>query len=80
MWAVGVILFEMLAGQVPFFSEYEKEIRDLIKDCKIDFRPIKTSPIIEDLVRKLLVKNRDTRIAPTEALNHAVFSKILKES
>lgn len=63
-WAVGVIIFELMFGNTPFFSKMSVEkIQKKIKAAKVIFPDRKKYPHLEysdeleDLVRKLLLKD-----------------------
>ena len=52
-WALGVLLFEMLAGYPPFFDIETARILDKITEGIIEF-PKFFSSTVKDLIRKLL--------------------------
>ena len=60
-WALGILIFEMLAGYPPFFDENPFGIYQKILAGKIDF-PRHFDIQAKDLVRKLLSADRTKRI------------------
>ena len=70
MWNLGVLLFEMLAGEAPFRSKSQTELFNKIKACKIGF-PKNFSLSAKDLVRKLLKTTAEDRINVEGLLDHA---------
>ena len=60
-WAVGVLVFEMLAGYPPFYDENPFGIYQLILAGKIEF-PRFVETHARDLVRKLLTADRAKRL------------------
>jgi calcium-dependent protein kinase len=82
IWAVGVIMYFMLSGEMPFTSDNRKDL----------FRKIRKEPInlalpeweglsssSKDLVEKLLIKDPKKRITITEALQHQWFKLVKTE-
>jgi calcium-dependent protein kinase len=37
IWSLGIILYILLSGVPPFYSDNEEEIYELILRCKVDF-------------------------------------------
>jgi hypothetical protein len=64
LWAVGVMLYEMLSGRLPFEGEgYNEIISGVLMD---DHRPLsevapEVPPRLAEIVEQALVKNRDLR-------------------
>eukprot|EP00455_Lapot_gusevi_P010761 TRINITY_DN14900_c0_g1_i5.p1 TRINITY_DN14900_c0_g1~~TRINITY_DN14900_c0_g1_i5.p1 ORF type:complete len:359 (+),score=86.70 TRINITY_DN14900_c0_g1_i5:179-1255(+) len=59
-WALGILIFEMLAGYPPFFDENAYGIYQKILLGRIDF-PRTIDPDAKDLIRKLLTSDRTKR-------------------
>lgn len=60
-WALGILIFEMLAGYPPYYDENPFSIYDKILVGKIEW-PRHLDPIAKDLIRKLLVQDRTRRL------------------
>ncbi|KAM5221081.1 cAMP-dependent protein kinase catalytic subunit PRKX [Ctenodactylus gundi] len=60
-WALGILIFEMLAGFPPFFDDNPFGIYQKILAAKIDF-PRHLDFSAKDLIRKLLVVDRTRRL------------------
>ena len=59
-WALGILIFEMLAGYPPFYDENPFGIYQKILQNHIDF-PSHMDPVAKDLIRKLLTADRTAR-------------------
>lgn len=59
-WGVGVVMYEMLSGRLPFYSKDHEKLFELILTGSIKF-PSKLSIEARHLVGSLLVKNPNER-------------------
>ncbi|CAM9111855.1 unnamed protein product, partial [Ectocarpus fasciculatus] len=73
MWSCGVIAYIMLGGYPPFYGENKRALVDKIKLGAFKFHE-KTwgnvSPLVKDLIRRLLVVKPENRLTAEEALRH----------
>ena len=60
-WALGVLIFEMLAGYPPFYDENHFGVYEKIISGKIVF-PSHFDPCSKDLIRKLLTVDKSKRL------------------
>ena len=49
-WAVGILIYEMLFGQTPFFSQDESQIASQIQYKELTFPDESHSPQVRDLI------------------------------
>ena len=69
VWSLGVLLYAMVCGTVPFKATNMKELHTLINKGEFHF-PNPVSEEVEDLIRHMLLKEKDGRISIPEVLNH----------
>lgn len=72
LWAVGVVLYEMLTGRKPFGGEHEVAMAHaILHDEPVPPATLRAeiSPALEDLVLTLLNKDPARRYATTDALS-----------
>eukprot|EP00928_Gymnodinium_smaydae_P006422 TRINITY_DN1226_c0_g2_i2.p1 TRINITY_DN1226_c0_g2~~TRINITY_DN1226_c0_g2_i2.p1 ORF type:complete len:718 (-),score=190.38 TRINITY_DN1226_c0_g2_i2:134-2287(-) len=77
-WSLGVMLYQMLSGSLPFNNPDMKELLRSVKRGAFTFEPCsvweKISDAAKDLVKSLMSTSVETRLAPMEAGNHHWFS------
>ena len=78
IWSIGIILYLLLTGTVPFNGNNDDEIWKKIISEEINFSNSKfknLSKEAKDLLKKLLVKNPEERLSASEALEHIWIKK-----
>ncbi len=72
IWAMGCILYALVAGKLPFNGDSMKTIRDKIIAEKLKFPDeLEISKEIKNLLRKMLEKDYRKRISMGDIYNHA---------
>jgi len=64
-WALGILIFEMLAGYPPFFDDNPFGIYEKILSGKIEW-PRQIETVVKDLIKRLLVQDRTKRMGATK--------------
>lgn len=80
LWGIGVIMYELLCTEIPFYADDQKQYMENILKDELKFVDSElwqqVSNQAKDLVSRLLDKNPSTRISATEALKHPWFKKM----
>jgi calcium/calmodulin-dependent protein kinase I len=74
LWSVGVIMYSIMSGGVPFTGKNHKELFKAIIDGSYDFDSESWEGVSEDakdLISKLLIKDPRQRFSATDSLRHA---------
>eukprot|EP00997_Jenningsia_sp_PLL12_P008031 NODE_4747_length_630_cov_91.086059_g4084_i0.p1 GENE.NODE_4747_length_630_cov_91.086059_g4084_i0~~NODE_4747_length_630_cov_91.086059_g4084_i0.p1 ORF type:complete len:180 (+),score=57.94 NODE_4747_length_630_cov_91.086059_g4084_i0:27-542(+) len=75
-WALGILIYEMLVGLPPFYSENVNEMYELILNKPLEF-PGHVSKEAQDLISQLLVRDPARRLTDGDKiLQHPYFSAI----
>ena len=77
IWSVGVCMYVLLSGKMPFGGRDDKEVLDCIVRGQYKLTGtewVAVSPQAKDLIRKLIDSNPNTRISAQAALSHEWFS------
>jgi len=82
-WSVGILIYVLLVGYLPFYREKSSETLMLIREAKYDFDPVYWSCISEhakDLIKNLLIADSAKRLSGQEILNHPFVARGLREA
>uniref|UniRef100_A0A915NTB0 non-specific serine/threonine protein kinase n=1 Tax=Meloidogyne floridensis TaxID=298350 RepID=A0A915NTB0_9BILA len=60
-WGVGVVMYEMMCGRLPFYSKEHEKLFEMILQCSLRF-PSRLSPEAKVLLSGLLVKDPNKRL------------------
>jgi serine/threonine protein kinase len=77
-WSMGVLLFTLLFGTVPFKAQCMEELHALIQKGEFEV-PAGVSQDAQDLIKSLIVVNPKKRITIPEILSHPWFKEICEE-
>lgn len=76
MWALGILLYELVVGIPPFYSKMIREMYDLILFGKLEFPPFLTEEC-QNFISQLLIRNPDDRMQQMgEIQAHPFFESI----
>jgi serine/threonine protein kinase len=76
LWALGILLYELLHGRAPFQSGGDAEKRQQILRNELTFNPV-VSGLARDLIQKLLRTNPKERISLDKILAHPWIEKYM---
>jgi aurora kinase, other len=78
VWTLGILLYELLAGNPPFEAEGQSATYRRIREIDLRF-PRHFSEEVKDLIRKILVKDPRKRMSLTSIPKHPWVLKVLRE-
>lgn len=77
VWAVGVMLHEMLFGELYFIGSSHMEVANNVQKKKYELKqPCHLSADTQDFLIRCLNKNPSSRISAVEMLSHKAFDQI----
>jgi MAP/microtubule affinity-regulating kinase len=74
VWALGVLLFIILVGKLPFFAEFEADLYRKIKRAKYEL-PKTISADCRDLMSQIFQTDAHKRITAAKVLEHSWFKE-----
>lgn len=69
MFAIGIILYVLVTGGLPWSSSNLAQTKDAILNCRYEI-PVTVSPSCADLISKLLIRDPKARLSAAECLKH----------
>jgi len=78
MWSFGVLLYQLICGTLPFYSDQQIELYSIICKGNFSFNSIDWSDISRDaksLIKGLLTVDQSRRLTIDQAISHPWFSK-----
>jgi serine/threonine protein kinase len=69
MWSIGVVIYAMVSGQLPWTSTNRQQVFDQIKSASFSMPPTVSRPC-SDLIRRLMVPKPENRLTASQALEH----------
>eukprot|EP01083_Nonionella_stella_P021815 60406_1 len=70
IWAAGICLYVFASGSMPFYSESQSELFDLISEAKIPYDAMSYSDTLRDLLHLVLEKDFRKRAGVGDCLRH----------
>lgn len=71
VWSMGIILYGLVMGDVPFFAQTKEELRKAILKRELKFDPkIRLSSDCKDLLKNMLIKSPEKRISVRDIIDH----------
>jgi serine/threonine-protein kinase ULK/ATG1 len=79
IWSIGTCVYELLFGKPPYTAKNIVELLQKIQKTPFALPPTtKISPVLEDVLKKMLVFNPDERIDWDDLFNHKI-TKLMEE-
>ena len=79
IWCIGVLLFELITGSVPFQGNDIETLKNNILNIKITW-PKDINLDAKNLIIKILKSDPNARLTPPEMMAHPFFTKFYKDA
>jgi serine/threonine protein kinase len=80
MWSVGVLVYTLLCGYLPFRSKDPEQLKRFIRRCRFEFHDEywgKVSEEAKDFISSLLTLDPSKRLSASAARKHPWFNRLL---
>ena len=74
IWSLGVSLYEAAFGRLPYYGNNLYEIVRSIYNTKLEIPENDYSPLLNDLIKKMLTVNQSERPSLAEVMKHEFFN------
>ena len=76
IWSIGISLYAMIYGYLPFRDKNKKNLFKLISDCNIEYPDYScVSLVAKDLLKKVLIKDPSKRLNLQQIKEHPFYLK-----